>query len=92
MITGVGRSAISLRRKGEAVHARHFDIEDDHVRPAPAHLVHREERVGGGGHDLDAGRAGERLRNVWRTSAESSMTSTWIERSFIGLIIPVGLG
>ena len=47
--------------EADAVHARHFDIDDEHVRPACLHFFKGEQRVGGGGDNLDAGVAGQGL-------------------------------
>jgi len=38
-----------LAQKGQPVHARHFQIEDDHVGTARLHLGHRDQRIGRGG-------------------------------------------
>src|SRR5471032_851808 len=44
-----------LFQKRDAVHARHFHIEHDHVRPLGFHAFHRQQRIGHGVADADAG-------------------------------------
>ena len=51
-----GALAHDLAQEGDAIHARHFHIQHDHVRPLLAHFFDGQQRVGGGGDDLDAGR------------------------------------
>ena len=43
-----------LAQEGDAVHARHLDVQHDDVRPVGRHLRHREQRVASGADDLDA--------------------------------------
>ena len=44
-----------LSEKSDAVHARHLDIERDHIRPFAAHLFDRKEWVGSRANDPDIG-------------------------------------
>lgn len=51
-ITGVCRSAMIFLEEGDAVHARHFHVDYQHVRPVLAHAV-EGKWVGGGAYHLD---------------------------------------
>ncbi len=42
-------------QKGQAVHARHFDIKGDNVRHHRFQPFRRQEGISRGGHHLDAG-------------------------------------
>src|SRR5690606_14874380 len=42
-----------LAQKGHPIHTRHFDIEDDDIRPLLLHFVDGEKRIGSGADDLD---------------------------------------
>jgi hypothetical protein len=53
--TGVGRSAITFFRKGDAVHAWHFNVEHDHIRPLHLHARNRQNRVGHRGDHFNVG-------------------------------------
>ena len=44
-----------LAQEGKAIHARHFDVEDQDVGPQALHLLQGKQRVGGRGHHLDTG-------------------------------------
>ncbi len=41
-----------LAQETDAVHARHFHIQHDHIRPLLAHALHRKHRIGGCAHDV----------------------------------------
>ncbi len=58
---GVGRSAMIFFRKVSAIHARHFDVDHQDIRPLDLHAFEREQRVGGGADHLDVGFALEGL-------------------------------
>ena len=47
--------AHEVGEEGQAVHARHLDVEREHVRVEGLDLVARHQRVLGMAHDLDAG-------------------------------------
>ena len=49
--------------EGNAIHARHFNIDDQYVGPDRTHPLQRKERVGGGTDHFDAGVGGQRLRD-----------------------------
>jgi hypothetical protein len=42
-----------LPQEGHPVHARHLDIQQNHVRPVHFHALHRKQRVRYSGDDLD---------------------------------------
>jgi hypothetical protein len=42
-----------LAQEGDSVHARHFHIEDDDVRPADLHPLQGKYRINRGADDLD---------------------------------------
>ncbi len=48
--TGSGWKRISFFKKRQAVHARHLDIQRQHVRPQAQDLVARDKRIGRGAH------------------------------------------
>jgi hypothetical protein len=50
-----------LAQEGHAVVARHLDIDDQHVRPLPAHPVEGDDRVGRRGEHLDSRCSRQRL-------------------------------
>jgi len=72
---GMGSSAIILRKKVSPSHARHLKIQDDDVRTELLHLLHRENGIGGNG-NIDVAFLESKACMTWRTTAESSTTST----------------
>ena len=42
-----------LAQEGQAIHARHLDVQHDHIGPVQLHALQRKYRIGHGSHDLD---------------------------------------
>jgi hypothetical protein len=53
--------AHDLLEEGQAVHARHLDVDHEHIGPLDLHLVQRIQRVGSNADHLDVGFALQRL-------------------------------
>ena len=70
-------------KERQPVHARHLDIERDHVGDLLADALSGNKGIAGGRDDLDLGIGGEQVASVWRTTAESSTTSTRVFALFI---------
>ena len=49
--------------EGDAIHAWHFNIDDQYVGPGRTHPFQRKDRVGGGTDHFYAGVGGQRLRD-----------------------------
>ncbi len=64
----------------EAVHRRHLEVEGDHVRPVPEHLLDSVLAVDGRRDHPHVPPDSSILLRVTRLNAESSMTTAWIMR------------
>lgn len=42
-----------LLQEGQAIHARHFNIDDQHIRPLLLHFFERKNGIGHGRNHLD---------------------------------------
>jgi hypothetical protein len=67
-----------LAQEGDAVHARHLDVQGDDVGDLLANALGGHERVGGDADHLDLRILSRTAARVWRTVAESSMIRTRI--------------
>ena len=65
---GNGTLAHDLAQKGKPIHARHFDVEEHHVRHFLANAFDGDIGIGCRGHDLQRGIAGDDLaqRHAYR--------------------------
>ena len=77
--TGIGCWLMIFLQEGQTIHARHLDIEGDHVRHLFADPVGRHKGIAGRADHFDfrIGLESTSLR-VWRTTAESSTIRTRI--------------
>ena len=56
-----GPAGHDLAQEGNAIHARHLDVEQDHVRPLLLHLAQGKHRIGRGPDDADVGSLRQQL-------------------------------
>ena len=65
-----------LAEERQTVHARHLEVEHDHVGPPLFHLAHRDQRMRRGVH-MDTHLARQERCQTCRMTAESSTTNTF---------------